>query len=576
MISQILYFCKFFLFESYKFVLIKKIGNNIFEENKLKKILITVFFVLCVASNSAFADKYTNYSSQPNQYVQYSNTKSIQNNTQQRQYNTINNKTAPAVNRGYQYSNPTTTKQINSVQNVQNKTNVQNGNPNRLPVKQQPQQKQSQQKQQQQKQQQQIQQKTPVKNEEKTIFESNVDKSVITKFAFTKELKKEYKDISKNEKIVEACEMLKYGAGNFSYKSIHGNNKTNSPIEITFANLEKDKEHSDSDAFGEFSGKKYKIIINSKFADSPAAALAPVIAREALVSKNKDENDLEMAEQLQIAVWTQILKKQPYMENSEDKLVQMQNKLKQSGNLEEYTAFFSETKNTKKASPEKKDASKKPEKSKERGNAAQEAFDFDKQAEGEKIEAEILSYDSKALEKKYKKVTKETRIIEALEFLKDSVGKFSHDAILGKNLTHRPISIKFKDLSQINPKYSTFDALGWRQAGKLNIFINSKHSDAPAAAIAAILSHEALHQDEFDSLNEETYAWTMEASVWAQMCDKYPEVGDIAHPLVTRENLLKKLLEKGNYTSKYIKKSVFSNPSYSNLPVRSPGFETDF
>ena len=214
-------------------------------------------------------------------------------------------------------------------------------------------------------------------------------------------------------------------------------------------------------------------------------------------------------------------------------------------------------------------------KSKGAGQATQDAENFDLQAEEEKMEAEILSYDSKALEKKYKKVTNEPRIIEALELLKDSVGKFSHDAILGNNLTHRPMSIKFKDLSSINPKYASFDALGWRQAGKLNIYINSKHFDAPAAALAAIMAHEALHQDEYDSLNEETYAWTMEASVWTQLCDKNPEVLDIAHPLVTRENLLKKLLEKGNYSNKYIKKSVFSNPSYSNLPVRSPGFEDD-
>ena len=135
--------------------------------------------------------------------------------------------------------------------------------------------------------------------------------------------------------------------------------------------------------------------------------------------------------------------------------------------------------------------------------------------------------------------------------------------------------IKFKELSEINPQYATFDALGWRQAGKLNIYINAKHADAPAAAIAALLAHEALHQDEFDSLNEETYAWTMEASVWTQLCDQQPNVSKINHPLVTRENMLKQLFEKGNYSSKYIKKSVFSNPSYSKLPVRSPGFEED-
>ena len=268
-----------------------------------------------------------------------------------------------------------------------------------------------------------------------------------------------------------------------------------------------------------------------------------------------------------------MLRKNPTLETSSNQLVKMQNKLKKSGNIQEYGAFLEESKGIKsKNSVPPKEITRAFGKN---GSATQENFDYAKQEKSEQIASEIMSFDSKELQKKYKKVTKEDRIIEALELLKDSVGKFSHDAILGKNTTNKPISIKFKNLSELSPKYSSFDALGWRQAGRLNIFINEKHIDAPAAALAALLAHEALHQDEFDSLNEETYAWTMEASVWTQMCDNDPSVSEITHPLVARENLLKKLLEKGDYTNKYIKKSVFSNPSYSNLPVRSPGFEDD-
>ena len=92
--------------------------------------------------------------------------------------------------------------------------------------------------------------------------------------------------------------------------------------------------------------------------------------------------------------------------------------------------------------------------------------------------------------------------------------------------------------------------------------------------MAALLAHEALHQDEYNSLAEETYAWTMEASVWCEILNAYPESGnDNMHPLVRRENTLKKLFEKGNYTNKYIKKTVQSNRGYKNLPATSPGFE---
>lgn len=181
-------------------------------------------------------------------------------------------------------------------------------------------------------------------------------------------------------------------------------------------------------------------------------------------------------------------------------------------------------------------------------------------------EIEILSQE-------YKNVTKELRILLALNAMKESIGNFSRLAIMGDNLSLKPIKVEFKDLSQMGQNYAEFDALGWKKKDRLYIYINQKHSDAPPIALAALLSHEALHQDEFNSINEETYAWTMEAAVWTQLSEEYPNHAQSNHPLVVREDMLKKLFIKGNYSDKYIRKTVISNPGYSNLPSRSPGFE---
>lgn len=193
------------------------------------------------------------------------------------------------------------------------------------------------------------------------------------------------------------------------------------------------------------------------------------------------------------------------------------------------------------------------------------------------IQAGVSIYQKKSdpadLTKMYKDITKENRVMQALELMKGTIGNYSRNAILGNNLTGKPMSIEFKNLSQIKPEYANFDALGWKKGSRLNIYINEKHSDAPPAAIAALLSHEALHQDELDSLNEETYAWTMEAAVWTQLTEKDPSAANRSHPLVFRENTLEKLLVKGDYSDKYIRKAVFSNPGYQNLPIRSPGYE---
>lgn len=172
----------------------------------------------------------------------------------------------------------------------------------------------------------------------------------------------------------------------------------------------------------------------------------------------------------------------------------------------------------------------------------------------------------------YKKVSNEQIFHVALDMMKGTSADYSRKAILGYNLTQQPVKIEFKDLSELNEAYGTFDAVGWKKKGKLYIYINPKHRNAPPGALAALLAHEALHQDEYNSLSEETYAWTMEATVWCEMLKRYPESNNLESALVMRENVLKQLLEKGAYTNKYIKKTVYANEGYKNLPLTSPGF----
>ena len=177
------------------------------------------------------------------------------------------------------------------------------------------------------------------------------------------------------------------------------------------------------------------------------------------------------------------------------------------------------------------------------------------------------------LMKEYSKCTKDESVVKALNLLRGTPGDFSRKAILGNNLTDKPIKIEFMSLYEINPQYANFDALGWKKNGRLYIYINKKHQDAPPEALAAVLAHEAIHQDELNSLNEETYAWTLEAAVWTQFIEESPGLAKISHPLVERENTINKLFIKGDYTDKFIRKSVTSNLGYQNLPERSPGFE---
>lgn len=174
----------------------------------------------------------------------------------------------------------------------------------------------------------------------------------------------------------------------------------------------------------------------------------------------------------------------------------------------------------------------------------------------------------------YKKCTNDVSIMMALQSMKGSMADFARRAILGENLTKKPVKVAFKNLGELNPKYANYDALGWKIRGQLYIYINEKHKGAPPEALASLLSHEAMHQDSFNSINEETYAWTLEAAVWTDYVKKSPELQkQTMFPLVRRLNTLNNLFIKANYTNKYIRKIVKSNRGYQDLPPRSPGFE---
>jgi hypothetical protein len=177
--------------------------------------------------------------------------------------------------------------------------------------------------------------------------------------------------------------------------------------------------------------------------------------------------------------------------------------------------------------------------------------------------------------KLYSQVSSDPKITAALNMMDGTSADWAKDAILGNNVSGMPIKVRFRNLAEISPKYADFDALGWKTGKQLNIYINQKHRSAPAEAVASLLSHESVHQDEYCSLEEETYAWGYEGDVWLQMEKKHQSLRNIAagtYPLVDRLNTIARLLETSNYTTAKVRDVVYSNPGYSGLPVHSPGF----
>ena len=145
--------------------------------------------------------------------------------------------------------------------------------------------------------------------------------------------------------------------------------------------------------------------------------------------------------------------------------------------------------------------------------------------------------------------SKDPKIIQAINLMAGTTAEWARTAILGNNISRRPMQVRFRNLAELSPNYKDFDALGWKDGKQLYIFINNKHASAPPEAIASLLSHESVHQDEHCSLEEETYAWGYEADVWLQMKKRNSKLNSItsgSYPLVDRLNTLSRSFKNAN------------------------------
>lgn len=150
--------------------------------------------------------------------------------------------------------------------------------------------------------------------------------------------------------------------------------------------------------------------------------------------------------------------------------------------------------------------------------------------------------------------------------------KYSNERNLLDHLLVTKVKVIFKDLGTLNKSVKNYDALSWlSNQGQQLIFINNKHKNAPPEALAAIIAHESIHSDAYNSLQEEVAGWTIEATTWHEMKIRYPYLKTIpsgVYPLVDRLNQLEMNQERGT-----LDQLVRGNAGYRGLPETSPGFE---
>lgn len=162
--------------------------------------------------------------------------------------------------------------------------------------------------------------------------------------------------------------------------------------------------------------------------------------------------------------------------------------------------------------------------------------------------------------------SREEAILKAFSLMKDGAAEESLRRIVGK-----PMRVVFKDMKAIHKSLKNYDALSWISSqGEQVLFLNEKHRNAPAEALAALIAHEAMHDDPQNSINEEIQSWAHEAIVWREMKAHNPNLARIPagmYSLVDRENRI-----ETEYSRHTLASFVRENPGYQGLPETSPGF----
>lgn len=172
-------------------------------------------------------------------------------------------------------------------------------------------------------------------------------------------------------------------------------------------------------------------------------------------------------------------------------------------------------------------------------------------------------------------ISNSKNILSAVKIMKNTPANASYKRILGNNPTKKPIKIEFKNLASLNKNYDRYDGLGYKNKGTFYIYISDRHTDAPKEALASLISGLAVHVDDDDSINEEIFAWALEAVMWNGFLKQNPELASNPSRLVERENNIEALYAASPSDVSYIRELIERNNGYLRFKRVSNGFSDE-
>lgn len=152
--------------------------------------------------------------------------------------------------------------------------------------------------------------------------------------------------------------------------------------------------------------------------------------------------------------------------------------------------------------------------------------------------------------------TDQQKIDSAIQIIKQkSIFNSNIEILQGKNYTHKPVKLLFKDLSEIDFSFSKHYAItATDEHGDLYILINNSLKGCDVRVLACLILHESNHckENKPDSVAEEILSHEQEFFLYTSLLNEDVTLKDLINDrLVVRENRLKKLFDDAiqNYLS---------------------------
>ena len=199
---------------------------------------------------------------------------------------------------------------------------------------------------------------------------------------------------------------------------------------------------------------------------------------------------------------------------------------------------------------------------------------------------EFLAYHSNIKEiteifKKYDKkgnliIHTATNLNDATNLLQDTIlGPIFYDYIKGKNPTNQEFLVEYKDLKTLYKKYENLYGVTWEKNKKRFIFIDKKYRTSSPEALACLIAALSIHQDNYNSINEEAYSAMLQAALWANFTHNNPSLRLEQSHLVKTLNYYEAIYKDNDYNINNFIEVIKRDPKYKNLPKTSPGFSND-